>query len=167
MIRHQLGQAGFPPSGVSTTPHFERTRFYATNGGLHDSGNVYKIDRELLTVNGVYEFIISEYATDPSVPEDDEVILVASDYRELPAGIVVEVISVQVSASGHRYKSRQCSARLLPFLNLRLVEGLGNGACSGAMAASTLGHATAAPPPALHQAQDRVLAGPIDGDVCR
>jgi hypothetical protein len=109
VIRHQLGQAGFPTSGVSATPHFERTRFYATNGGLHDSGNVYKIDRELLTVNGVYEFIISEYATDPSVPEDDEVILVASDYRELPAGIVVEVISVQVSASGHRYKGRQCS----------------------------------------------------------
>jgi hypothetical protein len=94
VIRHQLGQAGFPTSGVSTTPYFERALFYATSGGLHTSGYIYKIDRELLTANGVYEFIIAEYATNPSVPEDDEVILVASDYRELPAGIVVEVVSV-------------------------------------------------------------------------
>ena len=102
VIRHQLGQAGFPTSGVSTTPHLERARFYATNGCLHASGYVYKIDRELLTVNGVYEFVVAEYATNPSVPEDDEVILVASDHSELPACIVVEVISVQASTSGRR-----------------------------------------------------------------
>ena len=106
VIRHQLGQAGFPTSGVSTTPHFERARFYATGGGLHAAGYVNKIDRELLAANGVYEFIIAEYATNPSVPEDDEVILVASGHRELPAVIVVEVISVQVSASGCREGSR-------------------------------------------------------------
>ena len=102
VIRHQLGQAGLPTSGVSTTPHFERAGFYATSGGLHASGYVYKIDRALLAVNGVYEFVVAEYATNPSVPEDDEAILVASDHNELPACIVVGVISVQASTSGCR-----------------------------------------------------------------
>lgn len=97
VIRHQLRQAGFPTSGVSTTPHVERARFYATSGGRHPSGYVYKIDRELLNVHGVYEFVVSEHTPNPSVPEDEEIILIASDHRELPSSIVVEVLPVQQS----------------------------------------------------------------------
>jgi len=94
VIRHQLNQEGFPTSGISTTPHFERAQFYATHGGKR-AGYVYKIDRSLLDVHDVQEFIVSEFAKRSSVPEDDEVILVASDFGPLPEEIVVDVIPVK------------------------------------------------------------------------
>ena len=93
VVRHQLNQEGFPTSGVSTTPHFERAKFYATHNGKL-AGYVYKIDRSLLSSHSVQEFIVSEFAKRPSVPEDDEVILVASDFGPLPEEVIVDVISV-------------------------------------------------------------------------
>jgi hypothetical protein len=94
VIRHQLNQEGFPTSGISTTPHFERAQFYATHGGKR-TGYVYKIDRSFLDMHDVQEFIVSEFTKCPSVPEDDEVILVASDFGPLPEESVVDVISVE------------------------------------------------------------------------
>lgn len=94
VIRHQLNQEGFPTSGVSTTPLFERAKFYATHDGKR-VGYVYKIDRSLLSVHSVKERIVSEFAKRPSVPEDDEVILVSSDFGPLPEEIVVDVIPVE------------------------------------------------------------------------
>ena len=94
VIRHQLNQEGFPTSGVSTTPFFERAKLYATHNAKR-AGYVYKIDRSLLATYNVQEFIVSECANQPSVPEDDEVILVASDFGPLPEEIVVDVIPVE------------------------------------------------------------------------
>lgn len=94
VIRHQLNQEGFPTSGISTTPHFDRAKFYATKGGEYPTGYVYKIDRALVRANGVQEYIVAEHANFPSIPEDDEVILVASDHGPLPAIIIVEVIVI-------------------------------------------------------------------------
>ena len=93
VIRHQLNQGGFPTSGVSTTPHFECAKFYATHNGKQ-TGYVYKIDRSLLAGHNVREFVVSQLAKRPSVPEDEEVILVASDFGPLPDEIVVDVIPV-------------------------------------------------------------------------
>lgn len=93
VIRHQLNQEGFPTSGVSTTPHFERAKFYATHNGKR-TGYVYKIDRSLLAGHNVREFVVSEFAKRPSIPEDEEVILGASDFGPLPEEIVVQVIPV-------------------------------------------------------------------------
>jgi hypothetical protein len=94
VIRHQLDQAGFPTSGISTTPHFDRAKFYALGGHTHALGFVYKVDRELFALNGIREFIVAEYTVRPAAPEDDEVILVASDLGELPSDIIVDVIRV-------------------------------------------------------------------------
>lgn len=94
VIRHQLNQEGFPTSGVSTTPFFERARYYAL-GKDTSTGYVYKIDRSLLQQHGVSEFVVSSFAKFPSVPEDHEVILVSSDFGELPSEIIIEVIAVR------------------------------------------------------------------------
>jgi hypothetical protein len=94
VIRHQLDQAGFPTSGISTTPHFARARFYALGGGAYSVGYVCKLDRELFALNHVREFVVAEYTVRPAVPQDDEVILVAADTGELPRGVTVEVIRV-------------------------------------------------------------------------
>jgi hypothetical protein len=92
VIEHQQHQAGFPTSGVSTTPHLERAQFYATAGGHHPRGYVYVIDRARLAQLGVKEFVVNEIVPMPSIPEDSEVILVAADLGPLPAESVIEVV---------------------------------------------------------------------------
>jgi hypothetical protein len=89
---HQLDQEGYPTSGISTTPHFERACTYATYGGV--PGFVYKIDRQLLDGNGVKQWLVEQFVVQPSIPEDDEVILVANDFGALPDSIVVEIVPV-------------------------------------------------------------------------
>lgn len=92
VIRHQLERAGFPTCGVSTTPHFDRARFYATS--RNGDGFVYQIDRTLLREHGILEYVVAEYVRCPSVPDDDEVILVASDNGPIPHSVVAEIIPV-------------------------------------------------------------------------
>jgi hypothetical protein len=91
-LRHQLEQMGYPTSGISTTPHFERACVYATYGGV--SGYVYKIDRELLERNGVTQWLVAKFVVSPFISEDEEVILVADDFGILPDKIVVEIIPI-------------------------------------------------------------------------
>ena len=92
VIEHQQHQAGFPTSGVSTTPSLDRARFYATRGGALSRGFIYKIDTTLLAERGVKAYIVNDIVPMPSVPEDNEVILVAEDFGLLPGDIVVEVV---------------------------------------------------------------------------
>ncbi len=90
-IEHQLHQAGYPTSGVSTTSHIERAIFYATHAGSLQSGYIYIIDRSRLVEHGVTAHVVAELVNMPSVPEDDEVILVASDYCVIPQAVIVAV----------------------------------------------------------------------------
>ena len=94
VIRHQLKQEGFSTSGVSTTPLFDRAKYYAL-GKSTLAGYIYKIDRSTLQQYCVREFVVADSARFPSVPEDQEVILVASDSWELPPEIVIEIIQVK------------------------------------------------------------------------
>lgn len=93
VLKHQYNQEGYPTSGVSTTLHIARAQFYATDGGKYKTGYIYKIDRNLLEANGVTEFIVADYVKMPSIPEDDEVILVEKNYGILPDEIIVEIIT--------------------------------------------------------------------------
>lgn len=93
VIGHQTNSNEFLTSGVSTTPDFERAKFYA-NKGKSEKGVVYKINRQKLTVYEVKEYIVSKYATQPTVPEDDEVILVDKNNGPLPNEIIIDVIEV-------------------------------------------------------------------------
>jgi len=94
VMRHQLNQEGFPTSGISTTPYLERAKVYARGREGHSSGYVYKIDGSRLATHGVTEFVVAAYVKEPSIPEDDEVILVAEDFGALPDALVVEIIPV-------------------------------------------------------------------------
>lgn len=97
VIRHQLNQEGFPTSGVSTTPKLERAKIYAQGPYGKEPGVVYRIDRISLDCHKVKQYVVAEYAKFPSVPEDEEVILVSADCDPLPADIVAEVIKVENS----------------------------------------------------------------------
>ena len=92
VVEHQQHQAGYPTSGISTTPHIERARFYATRGGKDDSGYLYVINRDVCDALGVSVYVVSEIVPQPSIPEDDEVILVAKDFGPLPRDVVIEVV---------------------------------------------------------------------------
>lgn len=95
VIRHQLHQSGFPTSGVSTTPHFNRAHFYATS--RERKGFTYQINRSLLSAAGVHEYVVANYVRCPTIPEDDEVILVASDNGPIPLSVVTKTIAVAIS----------------------------------------------------------------------
>ncbi len=94
VLRHELRQEGFGSAGISTTPLFERARFYALTGGRNHRGVVITIDRGLLEQYGVKEFVVAMRVPHPSVPEDHEVILVASDGGALPRQIVAYAVQV-------------------------------------------------------------------------
>lgn len=94
VLGHQLNSDSFPTSGISTTPIFERAQHYATNGEQYTGGYVFKLDRELLGSFGVEEYIVSKWVKNPSKPEDEEVILVPQDLRELPTQVIVGIIEV-------------------------------------------------------------------------
>ena len=95
VIRHQLNQAGFPTSGISTTPHLQRAIYYAQGEDRASSGYVFKINRDTLKQNGIDEYVVAQFCS-PSIPEDDEVILVLSDSSHLPSSVIVEVIPVNI-----------------------------------------------------------------------
>ncbi len=92
VLLHQLNQAGHPTAGISTTPHLEQARYYATWGG--QPGVIYVIDRAKLPELGVREFIVKDTvnALSLAAPADDEVILVAPGDGELPPAAIVEVL---------------------------------------------------------------------------
>lgn len=94
VIQHQRDSSKHETSGISTTPIFENARRYATHDGKYLSGCVYKIDTSRLKQHEVTAHVVEEPATQPAIPGDKELILVAKDFGALPPGIVVEVIEV-------------------------------------------------------------------------
>ncbi|MEW8333100.1 MAG: hypothetical protein AB2692_19355 [Candidatus Thiodiazotropha sp.] len=91
VVEHQLHQAGYATSGISTTPHIERAKYYATHGGKHASGIIYEIDSELCKQYEVSIFEVAQIVPIPSIPEDSEFILVAKEFGELPIDIIINV----------------------------------------------------------------------------
>ena len=91
VIEHQLHQAGYPTSGISTTPLIERAKYYATHGGKLETGLIYVIDQELCKQHNVKIYVVPEVVPIPSIPEDKEVVLVANDFGTLPMEIIVDV----------------------------------------------------------------------------
>lgn len=95
IVGHQIDSAKFPSSCISTTPFIDRAKIYALSNSKNAKGILYKIDRVLLSKNKVREYRVSEYAESPSIPEDDEVILVAENNGILPHEVIVDTIPVK------------------------------------------------------------------------
>src|SRR5262245_22589396 len=87
--QHQWKQDGFPTSGISTTPHLYRAKFYARIDHV-----IVKIDRTYFSRFGIKEFVVKDWliVDDISVPEDDEVILVTELDATFPKEIIIEKI---------------------------------------------------------------------------
>lgn len=85
------GVSPLPTSGVSTTPYKARAEYYALAGGAGKTGVVYVIDTSVLVPNHVRQYDVNAIVPMPSVPEDEEVILVADDYGALPPEIITQI----------------------------------------------------------------------------
>ena len=94
VLMHQQDSSKYKTSGVSMTPNYENAVKYATHNGKHSSGFVYKIDATLLNEYGIKACKVSEHVTIPAIPDDEEIILVASDNGALPVRIIVEVCEI-------------------------------------------------------------------------
>ena len=100
VVTHQFAELmteqRFRSAGVSTTPIFERAKYYAThiNASVTTDGYVYVIDRNKLDKFEIEQKIVSELVEFPRHPEDEEVILVAKDRGDLSKEIVVETREV-------------------------------------------------------------------------
>ena len=94
VIEHQHAQQGLPTSGLSTTPIFERAKYYALGRNKAGCGYVISIGTEFLPSLGVKLFIVNEIVRSPAIPEDQEVILVAASSGVLPEQAVIEVTRV-------------------------------------------------------------------------
>ncbi len=94
VVRHQLNQEGYPTSGISTTPQFERAAFYARLGGAREVGIVYKLDCRALNAGGVRILRVADFVKIPSVPADDEYVLVPPDGASIPPNAICEVVRV-------------------------------------------------------------------------
>lgn len=91
VIEHQQHQAGYPTSGISTTPIIERANYYASGGGKYEAGIIYVIDPNICKALNVSLYVVSEIVPHPSIPEDEEIILVAQDFGVLPVEVIVDV----------------------------------------------------------------------------
>lgn len=106
--QHQWKQKGFQTSGVSTTPHFERAKFYAKRNGV-----IVKIDCQLLSKYCIIEYDVDGYlkSGEIAVPEDDEIILVKEDGGSFPKEIIVGVNipsgpKPKISNKGKKWKEK-------------------------------------------------------------
>lgn len=96
VIEHQQHQAGYPTSGISTTPHLSRAKFYAFHNNKYSKAYIYVINRLLCESHGVSEFVVNNIVPKPSCPEDDEVILVANDFQALPSSLIIEIKEISL-----------------------------------------------------------------------
>jgi hypothetical protein len=81
----------YPTSGVSTTPHLKRAKYYGQN-----HRTIAKIAVDRLDQFRVQMFRVSEHihSSQICVPEDDEVILVCPDAECFPKEIIADIFEL-------------------------------------------------------------------------
>lgn len=90
VIKHQEDSSLNPGPLISTTPHFERAKYYALSSKTE--GFVFKINRNSLKEHGIQEFIVNNIASNPKIPLDEEVALYVPDGLYLPEDVIENII---------------------------------------------------------------------------
>lgn len=94
VVFHQWEQLGLPTSGVSSTPSIERAKFYALSGGGNTEGYIFKMSVKDLVNASVSIYEVNKLVPHPSIPNDDEHILVAENFKHIPEQAIVSVCRV-------------------------------------------------------------------------
>lgn len=88
IILHQRDSQQFPSAFISTTPHYERAKYYALQGGKGKKGYIYKINCSLFGEYSIEAFDVKTITTLPEIPEDDEVLLITKGNNKLPTELI-------------------------------------------------------------------------------
>lgn len=91
--QHQYKQNGLPTRGVSTTPIFERAKFYGKrlkHVAKINTSRFDEFDIEIFNVN----IVLKNYSHDIAFPEDQEIILVQKSDGAFPPQIIEEIIKL-------------------------------------------------------------------------
>lgn len=94
LVKHQWGQQGIPTSGISTTPHYERAKYYALSNGEKNEGYIYKLSIKKLKESNVNIYRVNENINFPSLNEDDEHILVNKDFKAIPKHTIDSIVHI-------------------------------------------------------------------------
>lgn len=95
VILHQWKRKGFPTSGISTTPFENRAKEYALTESNVSEGYIYKLSVKLLKDAGVSIYRVRDYVPWPYVPEDDEYVIVAKNFKGIPESAIVSIFKIQ------------------------------------------------------------------------
>ena len=91
--QHQWRQNGLPTRGISTTPFFERAKFYASRNRI-----IAKIDTKLFKEFGILTYDVNKILgfrpDDIAIPEDNEIILTYKEAGSFPKDLIVELINL-------------------------------------------------------------------------
>jgi len=96
VILHQWKQEGIGTSGVSSSPCEKRARLYALPDGSGKKGYIFKLSIALLRDAEVQILRVNELVPFPAIakPEDDEHVLVAKDFGDIPKSAIVDFYPV-------------------------------------------------------------------------
>jgi len=97
VLGHQLNSNKFLTSGISTTPHFDRSKYYALHFSCYKTGRILVFDTDKLP-SDEYEFIhVSGWVQQPKEIADSEVILKRKDNESIPLKHVTTVLNIRTS----------------------------------------------------------------------
>lgn len=94
IVLHQWKQEGHPTSGLSFTPHYDRALFYAKHGGKYERGYIFRVDVSIFESLGGTVYSVNKRVPAPSIPQDDEHILIAKGFGSIPDECVVQIEAV-------------------------------------------------------------------------
>lgn len=89
VVGHQIDSSHFKTSGISTTPHIERAKYYALHN--NKTGYILEFDTEKINKNEYELIIISEKVKSPNIPEDSEIILRRYDNNPIPFKLITNI----------------------------------------------------------------------------
>ena len=94
VLGHQIDSSKFRTSGISTTPHFKRAKYYALNNNKYSKGYILEFDTDKLDLNEYELIVVSEIVKSPKIPEDSEIILRRFDNNSIPYMLITNLIEI-------------------------------------------------------------------------
>jgi len=94
VVGHQIDSSVFKTSGISTTPHIERAKYYALNNNRYNKGYILEFDTNKLDLNEYELIVVSEIVKSPKIPDDSEIILRRFDNNSIPYKQITNVIEI-------------------------------------------------------------------------
>lgn len=96
VLGHQIDSNIFKTSGISTTPNYERAKFYALNNGRYSNGVIMELDLDTIDLDEYEIITVSDNVKEPTIVEDEEIIIRRFDNQP----IALNLFNIHFCSSG-------------------------------------------------------------------